>query len=723
MKKTLSAIAMALLLVGCTQASYDDTQLWSKIAGLEQRVTALESSIASIQSTLGSGKFVQKVQELTDDNGKVVGLTVTYNTGEVVNFTISKITDPDAAPVLSVMLNGAGVLCWAIDGVILKDNNGQDIPVQKTPVFTKTEDGHLHVTVDGEDIDLGNVKGDKGDKGDQGEKGEKGDDGTTPVIQDGIIKDLQVTDEAVIIVYGDDSQSVSIPLVSSFRLNIEKTEFVLTSKDPIEVPYTITNATAETVVDVFCGSELRYRVEADKVVFTPKSTDVEAQALVYADSRTGLTSIVKLVFEGETFEVEDTPYSGEVDYLVEDADAAVEVNVVSNIPFEVKPQVEWIKYVETKAQHYTVCLTVDDNTVAEPRTGAVNIVRKGTEEVLQTIVIGQKPYDPYKNLAKKGTANCYIVTAAGGYKFPTVKGNSSESAGAIASAEVLWETYNNADEVTANSVIATAEYEDGFVKFETPETLKPGNAVIAAKDATGTILWSWHIWIPETAITTNTYGDIFSSALMDRNLGALLAPEAGSTPVPVEAYGLSYQWGRKDPFVGPRSNDGSSKNARVAGVELSEAEATISLAESIANPTLMGHTDNGNWMDVSDNTLWTNDTKTIYDPCPAGYRVPARDNTQPLFSSDVTAVTGWAVDMTNGWIKIGDPSAVFPIGGYRDDYGVDSFAKVGKRVAIWCSYASAEAKAYHLNWRPDGGTFALGECAKARGGYVRCVAE
>ncbi len=166
MKKTLSAIAMALLLVGCTQASYDDTQLWSKIAGLEQRVTALESSIASIQSTLGSGKFVQKVQELTDENGKVVGITVTYTTGEVVNFTISKITDPDAAPVLSVMLNGAGVLCWAIDGVIVKDNNGQDVPVQKTPEFIKTEDGHLHVIVDGEDIDLGKVDGDKGDKGD-----------------------------------------------------------------------------------------------------------------------------------------------------------------------------------------------------------------------------------------------------------------------------------------------------------------------------------------------------------------------------------------------------------------------------------------------------------------------------------------------------------------------------------------------------------------------------
>lgn len=706
MKKTLSAIAMALLLVGCTQASYDDTQLWSKIAGLEQRVTALESSIASIQSTLGSGKFVQKVQELTDDNGKVVGLTVTYNTGEVVNFTISKITDPDAAPVLSVMLNGAGVLCWAIDGVILKDNNGQDIPVQKTPVFTKTEDGHLHVTVDGEDIDLGNVKGDKGDKGDQGEKGEKGDDGTTPVIQDGIIKDLQVTDEAVIIVYGDDSQSVSIPLVSSFRLNIEKTEFVLTSKDPIEVPYTITNATAETVVDVFCGSELRYRVEADKVVFTPKSTDVEAQALVYADSKTGLTSIVKLVFEGETFEVEDTPYSGEVDYLVEDADAAVEVNVVSNIPFEVKPQVEWIKYVETKAQHYTVCLTVDDNTVAEPRTGSVNIVRKGTEEVLQTIVIGQKPMDSAINLSKKGSANCYIVPAAGSYKFAAVKGNSNESVGNIASAEIVWETWNNREDITANSVIASVEADGSFIRFATPEAYHTGNALIAAKDANGIILWSWHIWATDKTIQGTDCGYEGEALVMNYNLGAI--DELGTTG----SFGLQYQWGRKDPFIGG-GDLGHSDPAKIIGTAMTKTTDRLSEETATQNPTLFYIVgDNGkDWFAGDAFDRWAVE-KTVNDPCPVGWRAAHFTDNTIFMASSVT------FDADNYIFTI-DGKASFPVSGTLN-YESGSMDKNDSIYHFGDNYNTTTPDGWRM--RCDKGTGSKTPVRKASGGAVRCVA-
>lgn len=707
MKKTLSAIAMALLLVGCTQASYDDTQLWSKIAGLEQRVTALESSIASIQSTLGSGKFVQKVQELTDDNGKVVGLTVTYNTGEVVNFTISKITDPDAAPVLSVMLNGAGVLCWAIDGVILKDNNGQDIPVQKTPVFTKTEDGHLHVTVDGEDIDLGNIKGDKGDQGEKGEKGEKGEDGTTPVIQDGIIKDLQVTDEAVIIVYGDDSQSVSIPLVSSFKLNIEKTEYVLVSTDPIEVPYTITNATAETVVDVFCGSELKYKVEADKVVFTPKSTDIEAQALVYADSRTGLTSIVKLVFEGETFEVEDTPYSGEVDYIVEDADAAVEVNVVSNIPFEVKPQVEWIKYVETKAQHYTVCLTVDDNTVAEPRTGAVNIVRKGTEEVLQTIVIGQKPMDPAINLSKTESANCYIVSAAGEYKFAAVKGNSTESVGQVATADIVWETWNNREDITANSVIASVAVDGSFIRFATPETFHTGNALIAAKNADGVILWSWHIWATDKTIEGTDCGYTGEALVMNYNLGAI--DELGTTG----SLGLQYQWGRKDPFIGV-GDVGHSDPAKIIGTEMTTTTDRLSEETATQNPTLFYIVgENGkDWYAGDAFDRWSTE-KTVNDPCPAGWRVAHySDNTIFNISS-----VSFDPDL---FIFTVDGKASFPVSGTRY-YETGSLDKNDSIYHFGDEYNTTTPKGWRV--RRDKGTGSLTAVRKASGGAVRCVAE
>ena len=110
------------------------------------------------------------------------------------------------------------------------------------------------------------------------------------------------------------------------------------------------------------------------------------------------------------------------------------------------------------------------------------------------------------DLGSTATANCYIVSSAGDYKFKAVKGNSSTVVGTVASVDILWETWNNAETVTANSVIAAADYDlqsggDPYVVFKTPATLHVGNALIAAKDAGDNILWSWHIWVPATVVT------------------------------------------------------------------------------------------------------------------------------------------------------------------------------------------------------------------------------
>ena len=67
--------------------------------------------------------------------------------------------------------------------------------------------------------------------------------------------------------------------------------------------------------------------------------------------------------------------------------------------------------------------------------------------------------------------------------------------------------------------------------------------MIAVKD--GAILWSWHIWYPEAevaGIASKTGYEV-----MNMNLGAMR-----NTAGDVSSYGLLYQWGRKDPFVGPR---------------------------------------------------------------------------------------------------------------------------------------------------------------------------
>ncbi len=340
------------------------------------------------------------------------------------------------------------------------------------------------------------------------------------------------------------------------------------------------------------------------------------------------------------------------------------------------------------------------------------------------------PFSPdIKDLDASGNANCYIVTAPGKYKFKAVRGNNPNDFLADASsASVLWESWNNAEEVVANSVVASAVYAEDYMIIEMPATLHPGNAVIAVMNEEGTILWSWHIWVPQTEIVTRNYG-ILAPDMMDRNLGALVAAPANEV-APVESFGLSYQWGRKDPFPGPATPK-KSDNATVAGIQVTQTpgegtgnESKITLEQSIANPTLLGHAQNGDWLDPTTNDLWMDSEKTIYDPCPPGYRVPARDKNQPFHSGDLSTAAGWSESTTNFVFTLGDPVAVFPLCGYRDDYGPGTFTHVYDRGAYWTAYASADSKSgYYVNVRSPGSAHKLAEVGKSRGCSVRCVVE
>ena len=239
----------------------------------------------------------------------------------------------------------------------------------------------------------------------------------------------------------------------------------------------------------------------------------------------------------------------------------------------------------------------------------------------------EPPSDPatlsYKDISILGTANSYIISVAGDYKFKAVKGNSGESVGTVSSVETLWESVGTDVTPSIGDLIRNVSYSDGYIRFSTPPTFKEGNAVIAAKDASGTILWSWHIWItdqPQEQVYYNNAG-----TMMDRNLGATSA-----TPGDVGSLGLLYQWGRKDPFLGSASIHSSVVAKSTGSWQTSEysnlSAGTVGYVVSHPMTFVKGRSDSGNdWhYAFRDNTLWTTspNAKSIYDPCPIGWRVP-----------------------------------------------------------------------------------------------------
>ena len=196
--------------------------------------------------------------------------------------------------------------------------------------------------------------------------------------------------------------------------------------------------------------------------------------------------------------------------------------------------------------------------------------------------------DSVSDLSSPLSANCYIVSHSDLYRFKTVKGNSDESVGEVAAASVLWETFGTSDAPKPCDLIKSLCYQDGYIAFQTADTFKEGNAVIAAKDADGAILWSWHIWFtdqPEEQVYFNNAG-----TMMDRNLGATSA-----APGDAGALGLLYQWGRKDPFLGSSSVSSSMTAASTITWPSYAYSATIEYAT--ANPTtfIAGNSDNYDW--------------------------------------------------------------------------------------------------------------------------------
>ena len=694
MKKIFALAVLALMLAACSD-KYDDSAIKTEIASLKTRVEALESSVDALRSAIGEGKFVLRVEEFKDpDSGRTTGITVTYTDGTVKHFEITAANESDD-PVISIIMAGNGDLCWAVDGVLIQLADGSYVPVYQTPVFSIDDEGNLWVEVDGETVNLGEVTS----------------GGAT--LQDGIFTDLKVEDDKVVLTLADGS-TVNIPFAEAFKLNIETTEFTFTEPAAINIPYTVSAATTGTEVGVagYSPKDFNVKVEDAAIIITPLHMKAGAVLLAYADSKFGLTSVVPVSVEAEGLEIVDTPVSATVDYLASGNDSVVTANVVSNVAFEVQPVDSWISVIEVKSAAYSITFALEDNTTGEYREGKVNIVKQGTETVIQTITIGQEIGDSTKNLGSKGTANSYIVTEAGDYKFAAVKGNSKESAGTVAKVELLWETVNTSTAPETNSVIASVSYNDGYVFFSTPETLLPGNALIAAKDASDVILWSWHIWIPATEIVSSTFGDIVATPMMDRNLGALVAAEAVDAEPDPLSHGLFYTWGRKDPFPAPGIK--TTGNVQYDG-------ALMTIAESIQNPTVYVKTGGDSvkdWTTEMDNTLW-GQSKTVYDPCPAGYVVSYRDKTHSFWGG-ISEAAGYEFNTTYKWFKAGDPATVFPVPGYIDQ---GSLEKLGVRAYIWSSYASSGDSNIAYQMYVNSGSISVTEQRKSRAGNIRCVVE
>ena len=249
-----------------------------------------------------------------------------------------------------------------------------------------------------------------------------------------------------------------------------------------------------------------------------------------------------------------------------------------------------------------------------------------------------------------------------------------------------------------------------FLQFRVPkDKIKTGNAVIAAtKD--GVVVWSWHLWFTEANVLKTTKVTNFQKKdyyFTNETLGwkytkwqttTYSAPRKVKVKIRQleknggnykestititqnngalrEGYNTLYQFGRKDAFPGTDDILGGTFNKNGGN--------NMSIQNSIQNPGTL-YIWGSSWLDgynqrnlwsMENTTIGLNDNrvvKTIYDPCPAGFHMPASNaftgfTTNGQNNGPMNVSGAWE----HGWNfnnKITSPDATvyFPASGYRN---------------------------------------------------------
>ena len=278
---------------------------------------------------------------------------------------------------------------------------------------------------------------------------------------------------------------------------------------------------------------------------------------------------------------------------------------------------------------------------------------------------------------ERTTANCYVVGAPGTYKFPLVYGNGLED-GSInstaytgapipddhttdkrsfltafkddADTDITESPYIESRKGTVTPVILwmdepglvtnvgrTGSGESAYFTFDVPEeTICQGNALLAAVDGSGSIVWSWHIWVTDhdtelmqpvqgptgyklaqynigwcdgkvreqydqrkcliRAVQTDGEGNALASSAPSAHISGSAAVEQQSYRTIVRDNSPYYQWGRKDPL---RASNGLSDGDEFGykdlayinetypvGISKLEEGSTTSIGSSIRQPYL-----------------------------------------------------------------------------------------------------------------------------------------
>lgn len=251
-----------------------------------------------------------------------------------------------------------------------------------------------------------------------------------------------------------------------------------------------------------------------------------------------------------------------------------------------------------------------------------------------------------------------------------------------------------------------------------------GNAVIGMKvEGERDYRWSWHVWVTDTGVLTEaSLGEVDVLSVI---LGSHYNESENKD------FGLLYQWGRKDPFPNPVNGQPQlygKTDGENPSVKIEEVSEENNIQNAIRNP-LVFYTSNRSPYDWSttvaskqDAQLWRDmdGFKSIYDPCPYGWRVASKEDLPAPIS-----YFSWGNGDVQTLIQELVGQVYYPCAGYQDGQS-GALQGQNSELCYWTSSKGAP-QAYGMYGKWD--EYNLGGQAdidyrltnRANGYSVRCV--
>ena len=400
----------------------------------------------------------------------------------------------------------------------------------------------------------------------------------------------------------------------------------------------------------------------------------------------------------------------------------------------------------------------------------------------------------YGNAIENGStnANAYTSHAAAGnsnvlYNFkdhnnqnitdPWIEKTNGGANNGVDGAEVVWA--DAADLVHLSSTpISHDASGNAFLDFEvTAADIQSGNAVVAVKKG-GTTVWSWHLWFaPKDALdkipVTNYQGKVYN--FTKETLGWKPTQWSGSTydkartvkvkvvqtiknggvaqetvinitqnPGNVKKGATTlYQFGRKDAFPGVDASDLAANSHFTQN-----AGDNMTIMNNIQNPDKFYIYGSSMYTNYGYYNLWSADNtvtgsynqgndnpvvKTVYDPCPVGFKMPANNaftgftaNGQNGGTMNVDGTDNWQTYQNNFghnfWTNSSKTATInFPASGFRNiSDGSLNFVGTG---GYYLSSVPGNSYTGCSLYFDSGGVYPLNSGAGAYGMAARPVSE